>query len=110
MLNEKSVLNVDPHSFQPFNLPFQMSAVIRVNLPTLISNYVFSIGRVCRKFKKLCPRESQLTRINTPILTSNYVFSNKEGLERIERFVFERKSINKEVPNFQDTQEKYGPP
>jgi hypothetical protein len=24
--------------------------------------------------------------------------------------VFERKSINKEVPNFQDTQEKYGHP
>ncbi len=58
----------------------------------------------------MCPRESQLTRINMPILTSKYVFSNKEGLERIEKIVFERKSINKEVPNFQDTQEKYGHP
>jgi hypothetical protein len=43
-------------------------------------------------------------------LTSNYVSPNREGSERIEKIVFERKSINKEVLNFEDTQEKYGHP
>jgi hypothetical protein len=45
-----------------------------------------------------------------PILTWNYVSPNRESLERIEKFVFDKNSINKEVPNFQDTQEKYGHP
>jgi hypothetical protein len=46
------------------------------------------------------------TRVNLPILTSNHVFSNRVGLKRLEKFVGKRKSINEEVHNFQNTQEK----
>jgi len=46
------------------------------------------------------------TRVNLPILMSNHIFSNKVGLKRLQKFVPKRKSINEEVHNFQDTQEK----
>jgi len=46
------------------------------------------------------------TRGNLPILISNHISSNKVGLKRLQKFVPKRKSINEEVHNFQDTQEK----
>jgi len=46
------------------------------------------------------------TTANLPILTFNHVFPNKEGLERLEKFVLKRKSISEKFHNFQNTQEK----
>jgi hypothetical protein len=46
------------------------------------------------------------TRVNLPILTSNHNFSNRVGLKRLEKIMPKRKSIDEEVHNFQDTQEK----
>jgi hypothetical protein len=46
------------------------------------------------------------TTVNLPILISNHIFSNKVGLKILQKFVPKRKSINEEVHNFQDTQEK----
>ncbi len=62
MLNEKSVLNVDSHSFQPFNLPFQTSVVIRVNLPILISNYVFFNRESLEKIEKKLPKRKSIDK------------------------------------------------
>jgi hypothetical protein len=36
MLHEKGVSNVSFHSFQPFNLPFQMAITTKANMPILI--------------------------------------------------------------------------
>jgi hypothetical protein len=47
------------------------------------------------------------TKANLPTLISNHIFPNSEGLEILEKIVPKRKSINEEVPNFQNTQEKY---
>jgi hypothetical protein len=47
------------------------------------------------------------TKANLPTLISNHIFPNREGLEILEKIVPKRKSINEEVHNFQNTQEKY---
>jgi hypothetical protein len=44
-----------------------------------------------------------VTKAYLPILISNYIFPNKEGLERVDKFVPNKKSISEKVPNFQDT-------
>jgi hypothetical protein len=45
-------------------------------------------------------------KTNLPILISNNICPNRKDLEKIKKFVPKRKLINKEVPNFQDTQKK----
>jgi len=47
-----------------------------------------------------------VTRVNLPIRTSNHIFLNREGLERLKKIMPKRRLINKEVHNFQNTQEE----
>jgi hypothetical protein len=46
------------------------------------------------------------TKANLPILISNHIFPNREGLERVNKFVPNKKSISEKVPNFQDSQKE----
>jgi hypothetical protein len=47
-----------------------------------------------------------ITRTNMPTLISNIIFPNREGLERLNKFMPRRKSMSGQIPNFQDTQEE----
>ncbi len=63
MLHEKGVSNINSHSFQSFNLSFQIFVIKRDNLFILTSNYrFFQIKKVWREQRNLCLRGIQLAR------------------------------------------------
>jgi len=45
-------------------------------------------------------------KVNMPILTSNHIFPNRKGFKMLEKFVPKRKSINENIPNFQNSKEE----
>jgi hypothetical protein len=46
-------------------------------------------------------------KVNMPILTSNHIFPNWKGFKMLKKFVPKRKSINENIPNFQNSKEEY---